>query len=280
MTGRPVTLKSGVALPSPGFGTWRMGETPGARAEEIAALRRAAELGFSHFDTAEMYGEGAAERVMAEAFEELDRDRLFLVSKVYPWNAGAEDMVRACEASLSRLGTGYLDLYLLHWPGSVPFEETLVGARRLKESGKIRAFGVSNFDTRGLGRLIDEGLADEIEVNQVMFNPARRGIEFDLLPLMRQHGIACVAYTPLEPDALCRNAGFQAVAESAGLTGAQLALAWHLSRGLAVPIPKAGRTTHVEALAAAAQVTLSTEHLAAIDAAFAPPTGPEPLDII
>ena len=279
MTG-PSVLKSGVELPSPGFGTWRMGEAPGKRAEEIAALRRAVELGFRHFDTAEMYGEGEAERVMAEAFSGLARDRLFLVSKVYPWNAGADDMVAACEASLDRLGTDHLDLYLLHWPGSVPFEETLEGAQRLKESGKIRAFGVSNFDTRGLGRLIDRGLADGIEVNQVMFNPARRGIEFDLLPLMQEHGIACVAYTPLEPGALSRNAGFRAVADAAGMSTAQLAMAWHLTRGLAVPIPKAGRVPHVEALAEAARVTLNADQLAAIDAAFPPPNRPQPLDII
>ena len=276
----PILLKSGVALPSPGFGTWRMGETPGDRPEEIAALRRAVELGFRHFDTAEMYGEGEAERVMGEAFAGLDRDGLFLVSKVYPWNAGADEMAAACEASLSRLGTGYLDLYLLHWPGSVPFEDTLEGARRLKAEGKIRAFGVSNFDTRGLGRLIDNKLADEIDVNQVMFNPARRGIEFDLLPLMARHGIVGVAYTPLEPYMLSRHAGFRAVAGEAGLSPAQLAMAWHMTRGLAVPIPKAGKVAHVEALAAATSISLTTEQLAAVDAAFPAPTRPQPLDIL
>ena len=274
-----VTLKSGLALPSPGFGTWRMGETPAKREAETAALARAIDLGFTHIDTAEMYGEGKTESLLGEVLRHRPRDRLFLTSKVYPWNAAAGDMVAACERSLKRLGTDYLDLYLLHWPGSVPLESTLEGARRLKEAGKIRAFGISNFDTQELSQLAEDGLDGSIEVNQVMYNPARRGIEFDLMPLMKRLRIACVAYTPIEPHRLSRNTAFAAAAARAGLTPVELAMAWHMTRGAAVLIPKTGNVAHVEALYRASQIRLTPDQLTEVDRAFPPPTTAEPLDM-
>lgn len=277
---KDITLKSGLVLPPYGFGTWKLGEDPGARATEIAAIRHAIDIGFNHLDTAEMYGDGATEDLLGDAISGIDRTKLNLTSKVYPWNAGAADMVASCEASLARLGTDYLDLYLLHWPGSIPFDDTLEGAERLKSIGKIRAFGVSNFDARGLSRLIDAGLDEMIEVNQVMYNPSRRGIEYDLLPTMDAAGIACVAYTPIEPARLSRNAAFQAVAQDLGLDAAGLAMAWHVNRGAAIPIPKASSVEHVDRLRAAADVVLDAQTLARIDAAFPPPTQAQPLDIL
>ena len=276
----PVILKSGVEMPSFGLGTWRLGEDPDAAADEIAAVRYALDAGFVHIDTAEMYGDGATEHLLAKAISGRARADLFLTSKFYPWNAGTEAMVSACEASLERLGTDYLDLYLLHWPGNVPFEQTALAAEQLLSDGKIRAFGISNFDTSGLAELVDAGLADRIDVNQVMYNPARRGIEYDLLPLMRKLGIACVAYTPIEPALLQANRDFQALAEAVGMSAAQLALAWHMTRGAAVPIPKASSVGHVEDLRAAIGIQLDHNTLAEIDSILPPPLGPQPLDIL
>ncbi|MEM9783458.1 MAG: aldo/keto reductase [Pseudomonadota bacterium] len=276
----PVPLKSGLAMPGLGLGTWRMGEDPGAERDEIAAIRRAVERGITHIDTAEMYGEGDCEALLGRAIQGLARERLFIVSKVYPWNASAEGMAEACAASLRRLGTDYLDLYLLHWPGAIAFEQTLEGAAQLKAEGRIRAFGVSNVDASMVAALARSGLDDAVEANQVMYNPARRGIEVDLLPLMAERGIAAVAYTPLEPDRLRRNRGFVALAADLGLAPPVLALAWHLTRAQAVPIPKAGRVAHVDALVEAAGITLTAEVLEEIDRLFPAPTRPQPLDII
>ena len=278
--GRGVTLKSGLALPPIGFGTWRLGEDSARSEDEIAALRRAVELGFMHIDTAEMYGDGATERLVGQAISGMQRDALILTSKVYPWNAGRTDMIAACEGSLKRLGTDYLDLYLLHWPGSVPIAETLAGAEALLAAGKIRAFGVSNFDSDDLARVLAVGSGVAIEINQVMYNPARRGIEWDLLPLMQREGIVCVAYTPIEPGRVARNPGFAQLAAEAALTPAELALAWHVTRGAAIPIPKAGTVAHVESLHRAAEIRLDAATLAGIDAVFPPPDGPSRLDIL
>jgi len=248
----PIRLKCGLEMPHVGFGTWRMGETPSEEAAEIAALRRALERGFVHFDTAEMYGEGGAEEVLGRAIADVPRESLFLTSKVYPWHARADQVVEACERSLGRLGVDHLDLYLLHWPGQTPVEDTLEGARRLKEAGKIRAFGVSNFDVHEVGDLARRGLLDGIEVNQLMHNPARRGIEVDLLPLLEELGIACMAYTPIEPEAMEANPAFREIAEAEGLSPAALALAWHVTLGRTCPIPKSATPAHVDALAEAA----------------------------
>ncbi|MEM6971741.1 MAG: aldo/keto reductase [Pseudomonadota bacterium] len=276
----PIALKSGVTMPSLGLGTWRLGERPALRASEIAAVRRAVEIGVRHIDTAEMYGEGACETLLGEALAPFSRDKLFVVSKFYPWNAGRDGMVRACEASLRRLKTEYLDLYLLHWPANSAFQLTLEGAEALMQAGKIRSFGVSNIDAAMMSGLIRSGLDETVMVNQVMFNPARRGIEVDLLPMMDAAGIATVAYTPLEPALLSQNADFAALASGLGLSVAGLSLAWHMTRRRAVPIPKAAQIDHVEALVEAAGVHLDPSVLVAIDRIFPVPERPQPLDIL
>lgn len=256
-----------------------MGEVVAQRAEEISAIHRALDLGITHLDTAEMYGEGRTEELLGEALSGR-RDGVFLTSKVYPWNSGRSDMIAACEGSLARLRTDVIDLYLLHWPGSVAFAETLEAADALKQSGKIRAFGVSNFDMRGIDRMVAAGFDGPVDVNQVMYNPARRGIEFDLLPRLSDLSISTVAYTPIEPGRLAQCQPFSALAEEAGLTAPELALAWHMTRGAAVPIPKAGRVAHADALVRAASVRLDTAQMAEIDRIFPPPDRAVGLDIL
>ena len=268
-----------VSMPKIGIGTWHMGEDPRAAAAEIAALRHARDLGFTHFDTAEMYANGGAETILGRAFAGHVRDGVFLTSKAYPWNAAGRDMIAACERSLDRLKTDRIDLYLLHWPGSVPFEDTLEGARTLLEQGKIRAFGISNFDTQGLQRLMNHGLTDLVTVNQVMHNIPFRGVELDLFPLMAEHGITAVAYSPLELGPTGSIPGMQELARDEDLTVAQLVLAWHMSRGLAVPIPKSSRTDHLDELAAAARMQLSSATVAQIDRLAPVPSRPVPLEI-
>lgn len=275
-----VTLRCGRHMPRLGFGTWRMGESPRTADAEVAALRHALACGFTHLDTAEMYGEGGAETLVGRAIAGEDRSRLFLTSKFYPHHAAADQVVAACERSLARLGTDSLDLYLLHWPGSTPFEETLEGVERLLSAGKIASFGISNFDANEVASLFDSGLGDRIDCNQVLYNPARRGIEFDLLPLLERLGVACVAYTPIEPRRLAANAGFARIAADCGLAPATLALAWHMTRGRACPIPKAATLDHIDALADAAGIRLPEDVMAAIDDAFPPPDGPRRLEIL
>lgn len=275
-----ITLKSGLTMPRLGFGTWRLAESRSTWADEIAVLRHALDLGFRHIDTAEMYGDGDTEKLIGEALRGYDRESLFITSKFYPHHAEPVDMHRACERSLRALGTDYLDLYLLHWPGAVPIERTLHGAAELLQSGKIKTFGISNFNTAEFASVMGEELSGMIDVNQVMYNPARRGIEFDLLPLMGMHNVACVAYTPIEPRLMRANKPFAALAAEAGLSPAALALSWHMALGHALPIPKASTKAHVEALAAASTHGLSEAQRARIDAAFPPPRAPVPLDII
>lgn len=269
----------GIEMPAVGLGTWGMGERPDRAEAEIAALRHAHDLGFRHFDTAEMYADGGAEEVMGRAFAGLARDQLFLVSKFYPQNASPEKMAEACERSLRRLGTDYLDLYLLHWPGSVDIARTVEGAEALTDAGRIRAFGISNFDTRGVGRIADRGLLGPITVNQVMHNIPERGIEVDLLPLMAREEIVAVAYSPLETGPMAGIDGMEGIAGDLGLTLAQLALAWHVTRGLTVPIPKSANTAHLDDLARAVETTLDAETLARIDRLAPAPDRPVPLAI-
>lgn len=272
-------LRSGAIVPSPGFGTWRLGEG-GDRSGEIAALRYAYDLGFRHFDTAEMYADGESEALLGEAFEANSSDGIFITSKFYPWHADAKGVQDACDRSLKRLGRDHIDLYLLHWPGSVPFEETLAGAEKLLDAGKIRAFGVSNFDNELIGELVQAGLHEKVDANQVLYNPARRGIEYDLLPSMKEAGIVCIAYTPIEPDRMKQNTGFSDIAAELRMTPAELALAWHITRSDAVPIPKSATLRHIEGLARACTSKLSKEVLSAIDDVFPSPKSPQPLDII
>lgn len=263
-------------LPRLGQGTWRMGEG-GDRAAEAAALRLGIELGMTLLDTAEMYGDGAAEEVVAEAMAG-QRDRVFLVSKVYPHNATRAGVPAACERSLRRLRTDRLDLYLLHWRGSTPLAETVEAFERLREQGKVRAWGVSNFDVEDLDDL-PPGAA--CAANQVLYNLGARGIEFDLLPECRKRAVPVMAYSPVgQGGTLLRHPALAAIAARHGATPAQVALAWTLARPGVVSIPKASNPAHVRLNAAAAALALSPEDHAALDAAFPPPRRKQALEML
>lgn len=272
-------LPSGQLIPVLGMGTWRIGENPKNRESEIAALRHGLDLGLSLIDTAEMYGEGGAETVIAEAIANR-RSEVFLVSKVYPHNASKRVAIAACEHSLKRLNTDYLDLYLLHWPGAVPLAETLEAFQTLQQAGKIRSYGVSNFDAKDMEAASHLKGGDEIVTDQVLYNLMRRGIEWDLLPWCRQRGMPIMAYSPIEQGRLKKHRALQEIAQQRGITPAQVAIAWLLHQDNVIVIPKSSRIEHVEQNRAALDIKLSAEELEALDAAFPPPTKPVPLEML
>ncbi|WP_444999514.1 aldo/keto reductase [Halomonas mongoliensis] len=282
-----------VALPAIGQGTWHMGEGLAPRSDEIRALQHGLSLGLTLIDTAEMYADGGAEEVVGRALLGR-RHEAFLVSKVYPWNAGRDAAIAACEASLERLGTDYLDLYLLHWPGSVPLEETLEAFERLREAGKIRRFGVSNFDVDEMANLHALPGGEACATNQVLYHLGSRGIEHSLLPWQRARGIPTMAYCPLAQAGQLRrelltHPELLEIASSLGITPTQLLLAWAI-RPVAAPqgerrrdviaIPKATGLEHVEQNARALEVPLTDEALTRLDAAFPAPDRKTPLDIV
>lgn len=276
---RTLKLPSGEAVPALGQGTWFMGDDRRRRDDEIAALRLGIDLGMSLIDTAEMYGGGASEELVGEAIDGR-RDAVFLVSKVLPSNATKDGVIAACEKSLKRLGTDRLDLYLLHWRGGTPLEETLAGFKALTEAGKIRHWGVSNFDVSDMEDLVGLTGGGAVQTDQVLYNPARRGIEWDLLPWARQRGLPIMAYSPIEQGRILDNPGLQRVAERHGATAAQVALAWSLRQDGVIAIPKAGTPGHVEQNRAALDLHLTGEDLAALDQVFPPPNGKQPLGIL
>lgn len=294
MSTRPhVTLpanagQAAVDLPAIGQGTWFMGEGLAPRRDEVRALQQGLELGLSLIDTAEMYAEGGAEEVVGEALVGR-RDQAFLVSKVYPWNAGRDGAIAACERSLERLGTDYLDLYLLHWPGHIPLEETLEAFQRLQEAGKIRRFGVSNFDVDELAAFHGLPGGEACAINQVLYHLGSRGIDYALRPWMRERGMPVMAYCPLAQagrlrrDLLSQPALLE-VAGELGVTPAQVLLAWAIraenSQREVIAIPKAVQPTHVEQNARALEIVLNDETLARLEAAFPAPRRKLPLDIV
>ncbi|WP_240623225.1 aldo/keto reductase [Brevundimonas lutea] len=257
-------------VPALGQGTWRMGEDAGRREEEIAALRTGIDLGMTLIDTAEMYGDGATETLLGDALEGV-RDQVFLVSKVYPHNAGRGRIEKACESSLRRLKTDRLDLYLLHWRGSVPLEETIEGMDALIKAGKIRRWGVSNFDTADMEQLLRAG-GQACATNQILYNVTERGAEFDLLPRLAEHGTPAMAYSPIGQGELPTSPGLSAVAGRHDATPFQVALAWVLRDPRIIAIPKAGDAAHVADNRRALDLSLTSEDLAAIDADFPAPT--------
>jgi len=274
-----IPLPSGAAVPVLGQGTWTIADRPERRATAITALQAGLDAGLTLIDTAEMYGDGASEELIGEAIAGR-RDAAFLVSKVYPHNAGRHSAVAACEASLRRLKTDRLDLYLLHWPGSIPLAETVAAFERLRADGKIRHWGVSNFDVDGMEELLAAG-GEAVAVNQVLYNCARRGIEFDLLPWQAARGIPVMAYSPIEQGKLPRHPVLAAIAaRHQGCTPAQVALAFTLRRGGVVAIPQMSTPAHVVENRPAANLLLAPADLAAIDAAFPPPTRWRPLDML
>ncbi|NUS18878.1 MAG: aldo/keto reductase [Mesorhizobium sp.] len=276
---RTVKLPSGEAVPALGQGTWKMGEDRRRRADEVAALKLGLDLGITLIDTAEMYASGGAEEVVAEAIAGR-RDETFLVSKVLPSNASRAGVRRACDNSLKRLATDRIDLYLLHWPGSVPLSETVEAFEALKAEGKIRHWGVSNFDTDEMEELVGLAAGGNVQTNQVLYNLSRRGPEFDLAPWCVERGIALMAYSPVEQGALARNARLEAVAARHNATAAQIALTWVMAQPGVIAIPKAGRQEHVRQNAAALDIKLTPEDFTDLDRAFPPPTRKRGLEMI
>jgi len=276
---RTTKLPGGETVPILGQGTWMMGEKAAHRDDEIAALRLGLDLGMTLIDTAEMYGDGGAEEIVAEAVKGR-RDETFIVSKVLPSNASRRGTLAACERSLKRLRTDRIDLYLLHWRGSFALQETIDAFRVLRDQGKIRHWGVSNFDLADMADLIAVDGGADAASNQVLYNPMRRGIDFDLAPWSRAHGIPIMAYSPIEQGRLLKNPALQAIAARHGATPAQIALAWAMRDGATIAIPKATRPDHVRDNRAAHDLVLTKDDLTEIDRAFPPPTRAKPLEMI
>jgi diketogulonate reductase-like aldo/keto reductase len=272
------------ALPAIGQGTWYMGENAALRSQEVAALQAGLDLGLKVIDTAEMYAEGAAEEVVGEALRGR-RDQAWLVSKVYPWNAGEVDAIEACERSLRRLQTDYLDLYLLHWRGNVPLEETIRAMKSLQQQGKIRHWGVSNFDHDDMLELWQEPGGKSCLTNQVLYHLASRGIEYDLLPQCQQREMPIMAYCPLAQagrlrQALFDDAHLKQIAQQKGISVAQVLLAWVIRQQGVLAIPKASSVAHVQQNAAALSINLTDEELSIIDRAFPAPQSKTALDVV
>jgi diketogulonate reductase-like aldo/keto reductase len=277
---RTVSLPDGTPVPALGQGTWHMGERSGAAKAEVAALKLGIELGMTLIDTAEMYGSGRAEELVGEAITG-QRDKIFLVSKVYPHNASRKGVPAACERSLKRLKAEVIDLYLLHWRGSHPLAETVDAFEKLRTAGHIRYWGVSNCDVRDLEELSGVKTGSGCAANQVLYHPDCRGIEYDLIPWCAKHHVPIMAYSPLgQGGRLLRSAALQAVAQRHNATPAQIAIAWGMRNPHVISIPKAADPEHVRQNAKAGAITLTEEDLAAIDAEHPPPQRKQSLGIL
>ena len=272
-------LPGGEIVSRLGQGTWHMGESPRLRDAEVAALKLGLDLGMTLIDTAEMYGDGEAERIVAEAIEGR-RDEVFIVSKVLPQNASRAGTIAACERSLKRLDTDRLDLYLLHWRGRYPLKETLAGFQVLVRDGLIKAWGVSNFDAGDMEELAALPGGDAVATNQVLYNLARRGVEADLIPWCRARGIPIMAYSPVDRGRILRDRTLARVAARHGAEPAQVALAWLLRHEEMMVIPKATNAAHVRENRAALDLSLSPADLAELDGAFPAPRGARPLEML
>jgi diketogulonate reductase-like aldo/keto reductase len=270
-------IPSGETIPALGQGTWMMGDNARHRKEEVAALRLGIELGMTLIDTAEMYADGGAEEVVGEAIAG-KRDTVFIVSKVLPQNASRRGTIAACEKSLKRLKIERIDLYLLHWPGSIPVAETVDGFSALKRAGKIRHWGVSNFDVEEMEELVAIPEGKDAASNQVMYNLNRRGIEHSLIPWCEQRRIPIMAYSPLDQGSLLRSRELAKLAEKHGATLAQIALAWVLRQKNMIAIPKTGSEAHARENHGALDVRLDAGDLDALDRAFPPPRKKKPLE--
>ncbi len=276
---RQVRLPDGEIVPALGQGTWNLGESAATRAEELATLRLGLDLGLRLIDTAEMYGEGRSEELVGEAIAGR-RDEVFVVTKVYPHNVSRTGTAAACERSLRRLRTDRIDLYLLHWRGTVPLAETVEAFEALRRAGKIRHWGVSNLDLADMQELWSAANGTKVAANQLLYNLARRGIEWDLLPALRARGVPVMAYSPIEQARLLRNRRLKSFAKSEGMTPAQAALAWLLSHGDVIAIPKTAHRERLRENAAALERPLTRAQLDELDRLFAPPAGPVPLEMI
>lgn len=275
---RHVELPSGEAVPALGQGTWKMGESASRRADEIKALRLGLDLGMRLIDTAEMYADGGAEELVGEAVAGR-RDEVFLVSKVWPHNASRSGAVAACERSLKRLRTDRIDLYLLHWPSTHPLSETIAAFEAVRRDGKVRYWGVSNFDVDDMEKTLAAG-GEAVAANQVLYNLTRRGVEFDLFPWLAERHVPVMAYSPVEQGRLARNAALERIATAHNATAAQIAIAFTLLRPDVISIPKATSLEHVRENAVAADIVLSESDREVLDAAFPPPKRKRGLEMI
>lgn len=274
-----VPLPAGEKIAILGQGTWHFAERPGLRAEEVASIQLGIDLGMTVIDTAEMYGNGAAEILVGEAIAGR-RSEVFIVDKVLPHHATREGTLRACVASLDRLGVDHIDLYLLHWRGAIPLAETVRGFADLKQRGLIHHWGVSNFDIDDMIELSRVAGGDGVQVNQILYNLTRRGPEYALLPWLAQQGIPAMAYSPIEQGRLLQHPALRPIAQRHDATPAQVALAWVLQRGGITAIPRAGRPSHVRQNAAARDIALTHQDLSDLDRAFPPPTRAQPLEVL
>jgi diketogulonate reductase-like aldo/keto reductase len=275
---RSIVGRTGARMPVLGQGTWKMGTSARRRREEAAILRLGLDLGLTLIDTAEMYADGGAEEVVAEAIAGR-RDQVFLVSKVLPSNASRAGVVRAAERSLHRLRTDRIDLYLLHWKSNFPLQETLAGFRELKSAGKILHYGLSNFDAHEMESAERLEGGPLIAADQVLYNLMRRGIEKQLLPWCADHEVALMAYTPLEEGHLARHTALDSIARRHGASKSAVAIAWTLRHPWVVTIPKASSEKHARENAAAADLRLTAEDVAELDAAFPAPVKEMPLEM-
>ncbi|NNJ74696.1 MAG: aldo/keto reductase [Anderseniella sp.] len=274
-----VTLPGGDKIPALGLGTWRMGEDADLLQSEADVLRRGLDRGLKLIDTAEMYGEGGAELVVAQAVKQR-RDEAYIVSKVYPHNASYDGVVAACERSLERLQTDRIDLYLLHWRGQYPLDETVSGFERLKADGKILKWGVSNLDAEDMDELLGVRDGRECVVDQVLYNLSDRGIEWDLKPKLAENSIAVMAYCPLGEGRLLRDASLATLADRHRCTPASIALAWLIAQHQTIAIPKTSRVERIDPIVAALEVELDDDDLALLDHEFPAPDGPSALSIV
>ena len=277
--GKLVTLPSGESVPSMGLGTWHMGERIGNPKTEVDALIRGLDLGATLIDTAEMYARGGAERVVGSAIKGR-RDDVFIVSKILPHNASFDGTIRACENSLQRMEIESIDLYLLHWPGNHPLEITVSAFEQLKTDGKIKHWGVSNFDTSDMQELYGIPEGKNCQINQVLYNLSRRGIEWDLLPWCRSMGLPIMAYSPIEQGRLLENKKLIALASEIGVSAAQLSIAWSIRKNDIITIPKASNLEHVSQNIDAWTIKLESAILDELDKLFEPPVRKRGLDIL
>jgi len=276
---KTVTLPGGAEVPALGLGTWRMGEDRRRRAAEVAVIRRAVEIGMTLIDTAEMYGDGKAEEEIGEALAGW-RGPVYIVSKVYPHNASRRGTIAACERSLRRLRAERIDLYLLHWRGSLPLADTLEAFAELKRNGKIGDFGVSNFDTADMREAWQLPHGPEIAANQILYNLSRRGPEGELIPWCREHRVPIMAYSPVEQGRLLTNPRLVQIARARQAAPAQVALAWLLAQPEVIVIPKTSDLKHLAEDYAASEIELSPQEMEELDRAFPPPRGAQPLQML
>jgi diketogulonate reductase-like aldo/keto reductase len=276
---KSVALPSGEQVPAFGLGTWNIGDARAQRAEEIATLRAGLDAGATLIDTAEMYGDGRSEELVGEAIVGR-RDEVFLVTKVYPQNASRKGMPAACERSLKRLRTDRVDLYLLHWRGNVPFAETIEAFIALQKAGKIRHFGVSNLDLSDMQEWCRLQGGAAVAANQLLYNLTRRGIEWDLQPWLRERRVPVMAYSPIEQARLLKDAKLAAFAKRNGMTPAQAALAWLLTKDGVIVIPKTGRRERLKENLGALELVLNSNQTKELDRLFPPPAGPQALEML